>query len=69
MSLFDITPQNTINAAHLRTALVDHREVIIRLQATFPSVYNYDEQIKELDQVLYYLDNAKTVALQVTECM
>lgn len=69
MTLFDVTPKNTINATHLRIALTDHREELIRLQVKYPSSFNYDEQIKELDQVLYYLDTAKVVRLEATDCI
>lgn len=66
-TLFDITAKDTINASHLRIALIDRRAELIHLQAKYPSSFNYDEAIKELDEVIYFIDSAKTVKLQIVE--
>lgn len=66
-TLFDIKKKDHMNASHLRIALIDRRAELIHLQAKYSSQFNYDEAIKELDEVIYFIDSAKTVKLQIVE--
>jgi hypothetical protein len=66
-TLYDITAKNTINASHLRIALTTRRAELIRLQAAYPSTFKCSDVIKELDEVLLFIDMAKTVRLEIID--
>jgi hypothetical protein len=66
-TLYDIAPKDSICGSVLRLALISYRDEILGLSVKYPETYRYDTTIKELDEVLLFIDTAKSVKIEITE--
>jgi hypothetical protein len=71
MSLFDLTPSNTISTSQIRLALIARKSEIAKAHQGFPNIFAeefYRTSVKDIDSFLFYIDGSNTItAIKDTE--